>query len=71
MSEFELLAILGVRVIEVEDLGRDAHYLPDSRLLLIDSALTPEQRENVSCHALSRAFDLPRASSDPSQQEAP
>lgn len=55
--ELDLVRTLGIKVIEVEDFGRVAQYLPSSRVLLIDASLDHERREFVSCHLLGRLFD--------------
>lgn len=46
------LIALGVRIIEVERLGRDARYLPDLRVLLLDIGLSDDERERVSSRVL-------------------
>ena len=56
MSEFELVEAMGVRVVEIEEFGRQAQYLPGTRILLIDAGLDRERREFVSCHLLGRLF---------------
>jgi len=43
-----LLETFGVRVVEVEDLGVDADYLHDRRVLLVDEGLTPDQRDCIT-----------------------
>lgn len=45
---FTLLETFGVRVVEVEDLGVDADYLHDRRVLLVDEGLTPDQRDCIT-----------------------
>lgn len=54
--EFDVVRALGVRVVEIEDFGRVAQYLPGTRVLLIDAGLDRERREFVSCHLLGRLF---------------
>lgn len=55
-DESQLLAALGVRVIEVPDLGADGHYARDVRILLVASGLDQERREAVVRHVLPWAF---------------
>ncbi len=52
----QLLRALGVRVIEVEDLDGDAHYVPEPQLLLVDAALTPRQRASITDQLLPRLW---------------
>lgn len=47
-----LLIALGVRVIEVDQLGTLGRYLPSLNLLLLDSSLDSRNRELISARVL-------------------
>ena len=55
--ELDFVRALGIKVIEIDDFGRLAQYLPDSRILLVDANLDDEQRESISCHLLGRLLE--------------
>ena len=59
---FTFMEALGVRIVEVDDLGPDARYLPSLRLLLVESTLDDAGRDRVSDLVLPGAFDLSEAS---------
>ena len=50
--ELDFVRALGVRVVEVEQLGTQGRFLPSLNLLLIDSELDNEARERISLRAL-------------------
>lgn len=52
--DFGLLEALGVRVREVDDLAEEAVWLASHRLLIVDRALSPDQRGAVACRVLGR-----------------
>ncbi len=54
---YTILGALGVRVIEVENLGREAQYLPDTQILIVDQDLTADRSERLTCLLLPRLFD--------------
>lgn len=62
METLGLFAAAGVRVVPVEDLGEPATWLPTKRILLIDTALTTEQRHQVACVFLPAVLSTPPGS---------
>jgi len=53
----DVVRALGIKVIEVYDLGRDAQYVPTSRILLVEADLDQEDRDRIS----GRILDLEQA----------
>ena len=51
-----LLALIGLRVIRVDDLGRDAILLPEHHIVLIDSCLDCAGLAQIADQALARKF---------------
>jgi len=51
-----LLALLGLRVVLVDDLGRDALLLPDHAIVLIDASLDCAGLEQIADRALAQKF---------------
>ncbi|HWJ65374.1 MAG TPA: hypothetical protein VNT31_01735 [Nocardioides sp.] len=45
----DLFRAAGVRVVPIEDLGEPAVWVASHRVLMIDTALTTEQRHQVAC----------------------
>lgn len=61
MDHFSVLGAVGIRVIEVPDLGRDCLFARRYALLLADAGLTDGDRETVACRTLGAAVhDLAR-----------
>jgi len=50
-----LLALLGLRVVPVEHLGRDAWLIPEASIVLIDASLDRAGLTLVADQALARA----------------
>lgn len=53
----ELLAMAGIRVVEVPELGRDGLYLNEFGIVLIDAGVSPARAHRVADWALAQAFD--------------
>ena len=51
-----LLALLGLRVVRVDDLGRDALLIPDASIVLIDASLGCAGLAQIADQALARKF---------------
>lgn len=47
MEAFALLMVLGVRVREVRDLAEESLWLPDDKILFIDSSLSVSRRHRL------------------------
>jgi len=58
LSLIALLALVGLRVIPVAHLGRDALLLPEHAIVLIDSGLDHADLEQVANQVLAQAVDL-------------
>lgn len=58
-TPFKLAGALGIRIVEVEDLGPDARYIPSLRLVIVEANLTDERRGEIMSHYLPGFFDLP------------
>ncbi len=58
MESFALLMLLGVRVREVCDLDEGNVWLPEDRLLFIDSAMSHPRREALAQALLAEASSL-------------
>lgn len=61
---FTLIGAFGVRVLEVDELGPDAHYLASLKLLLVDAALDEIARHRISDKVLPLLFTDPVAGPD-------
>lgn len=53
---FTFLATLGVRVIEVENLGRRGMFVPAANIVLMDRGLDETERAEVLSAAIGRAW---------------
>jgi len=51
-----LLALLGLRVVRVDDLGRDALLIPDASIVLIDASLDCAGLAQIADRALAQRF---------------
>ena len=51
-----LLALLGLRVVPVEHLGRDAWLIPEASIVLIDASLDCAGLEQIADRALAQKF---------------
>lgn len=57
MSEaFAIAEALGVRIVTMPDLGRDAHYIPDALVLVVDADLAVDRRGRVMDELLPLIF---------------
>ena len=52
MTHFVTLGLLGIRVLQCPDLGRDSVYFPDYDLFVVDADLSVDRREQLACEAL-------------------
>jgi len=52
-----LLALIGLRVIRVAHLGRDAWLIPDASIVLIDSDLDSADLAQIADQVLAQAVD--------------
>lgn len=57
---FDFMRAIGVRIVEVDDLGPDARYIPSLHLLLVDAALDDAARTRIDDRVLPIVFDNPR-----------
>lgn len=48
----------GVRIVEVSNLGPHAHYVPSVSVLLVDDALTPDEREVIADRCLQYLMEM-------------
>lgn len=52
----DFVRALGIKVVDVEDLGPDARHIPSLRLILMEAALSEERREEVYDYFLPGLF---------------
>ncbi len=64
LAPLALLALAGVRAIPVTHLGREAWYVVEASIVLIDASLDREAVERVAAEVLAQTLDLAEAPED-------